>query len=189
MKPHFVVLAALAASSLLALAQPNSTLPDPWIHHGEAPKEYRSGRDVDGSQSGTPGAIYLRHAQGGGESWAGVMQYFSAEAYRGKRVRFEADVMTRDVSGWAGLWMRVDSQDNHGSAFYNSQDKPIKGTTGWQRRTVVLDVDGAGKTISIGLIGAGTGETWLRNLKFDVVGNDVPADRMPAPAMQKAPVF
>jgi hypothetical protein len=189
MKPRFVVLAALAASSLLALAQPNDNLPAPWMMTGAAPGQYVSGRDLDGSQSGSAGAIYLRHAHGSGESWGSVMQQFSAEAYKGKRVRFEADVMTRDVSGWSGLWMQVDSVGNYGSAFYNSQDKPIKGTTGWQHRSVVLDVGDGGKAISIGLIGGGTGETWLRNLKFDVVGNDVPVDHMPDSGMLKAPAL
>ncbi|MRV76185.1 transcriptional regulator [Duganella sp. FT92W] len=189
MKPHFVVLAALAASSLLALAQPNTNLPAPWITSGDAPGQYESGRDADGSLSGSPGAIYFRHARGSGDSWGSLMQQFSAEAYKGKRVRFEADVMTRDVSGWSGLWMRVDSSGGYGSAFYNSQDKPIKGTTGWQHRSVVLDVGEGGKAISIGLIGGGTGETWLRNVKFDVVGNDVPVDRLPEADMPKAPVL
>jgi hypothetical protein len=189
MKPRFVVLAALAASSLLALAQPNTTLPAPWITTGDASTEYESGRDADGSQSGTPGAIYFRHVRGKGERWGSVMQQFSAEAYKGKRVRFEADVMTREVSGWSGLWMRVDSEGQYSSAFYNSQDKPIKGTTGWQHRSVVLDVGDSGKAVSIGLIGGGTGETWLRNPKFEVVGNDVPVDRFPEPGLPKAPAL
>ncbi|GAB2841989.1 hypothetical protein GCM10027277_06300 [Pseudoduganella ginsengisoli] len=189
MKPRFVLLAALAASSLLALAQPNTRLAPPWMTAGKTPEQYDSGRDVDGSQSGTPGAVYIRHAHGSGDSWGTLMQQFSAEAYKGKRVRFEADVMTRDVTDWSGLWMRVDSKGNYSSAFYNSQDQPIKGTTGWQHRSVVLDVDDTGEAISFGVIGAGKGETWLRNLQFGIVGDDVPVDQMPPQEMPKAPAL
>jgi hypothetical protein len=49
-------------------------------------------------------------------------------------------VKTQDVSGWAGLWMRVDNRAGRAIAFYNSVDKPIKGSTDWQERSVVLDV-------------------------------------------------
>jgi len=190
MKPHFIALAALAAASLIAFAQPNNRLPAPWMVAGESPTRYEAGKDADGNQTGSKGAIYLRHANGGADSWATVMQQFNAEHYRGKRVRFQADVMTLKLTRWAGLWMRVDS---HGrpSAFYNSQDKPLSGTTQWVTHSVVLDVDNDADTISIGLIGGGSGTSEMRNLRVEVVGKDVPVDHFPnaAPQIIKEPVL
>jgi hypothetical protein len=190
MKPHFIALAALAAASLIAFAQPKNSLPAPWIMAGKSPSRYEAGKDSDGSQTGSNGAIYLRHANGDTGSWATVMQQFNAEHYRGKRIRFQAEVMTLKVTGWAGLWMRVDS---HGqpSAFYNSQDKPITGSTQWATRSVVLDVDNDADTISLGLIGGGSGTSEMRNLRVDVVGKDVPVDHFSngAPQMNKEPVL
>jgi hypothetical protein len=87
--------------------------------------------------------------------------------------------MTHDVSNWAGLWMRVDTPKQPGRAFYNSMDKPMKGTMVWERRSVVLDVPQDANVISLGVISSGTGETWIDQLSVEVVGNDVPVDVMP----------
>jgi hypothetical protein len=179
MKPHFIISAALTAVSLLALAQPVANLPEPWLIAGESPKLYEAGVDNDGVASGSKGAKYLRNVKGDGTSWASLMQQFSAESYRGKRVRFQGNVMTHDVSNWAGLWMRVDTPKQHGRAFYNSMDKPMKGTMVWERRSVVLDVPQDADVISLGVINSGTGETWIDELIVEVVGNDVLVDVMP----------
>jgi hypothetical protein len=178
MKPHFVISAALAAFSLLALAQPAVTVPEPWMLAGESPRMYEAGVDQDGVASGSKGAKYLRQVKGDGNSWATLMQSFAAKAYRGKRVRFTANVMTHDVSKWAGIWMRVDTYAQHGAAFYNSQDEPMKGTLAWERRSVVLDVPADAASISLGVISAGTGETWIDGLSVEVVGDDVPVNVM-----------
>jgi hypothetical protein len=74
--------------------------------------------------------------------------------------------------------MRVDSQARHSAAFYNSQDKPIKGTTDWQERSVVLDVPQDAKAIMFGVIGSGKGAVWIDQLAFETVGPDVPVDSM-----------
>jgi|EP01034_Spumella_vulgaris_P042894 hypothetical protein len=179
MKPHFVVSAALAAVSVLALAQPAPSVPEPWIIAGRSPQMYQAGVDLDGSSSGQKGAKYLRMAKGDGKSWGTLMQQFSAENYRGKRVRLQADVMTHSVSDWAGLWMRVDTPQKHGDSFYNSQDKPMKGTMVWERRSVVLDVAPEASVVSLGVISAGSGETWIDNVSVEVVGKDVPVDVFP----------
>ena len=36
------------------------------------------------------------------------MQTFKADAFRGERVRMSGYVRSKEVSDWAGLWMRVD---------------------------------------------------------------------------------
>jgi len=188
MKPHFIALAALAAASLIAFAQPVSQLPAPWLLSGESPGRYTAGVDQDGHQSGTKDAKFLRYASGGTGSWATLMQQFSAENYRGKRIRFDAEVMTHDTGG-AALWMRVDSKRSYATSFYNSSDKVIYGTVNWERRSVVLDVDADATVISLGVIGYGGGESWLRNMHVEEVGKDVPVDVMPnaAAAMRKEP--
>jgi hypothetical protein len=102
-----------------------------------------------------------------------LMQSIRAEQYKGKRVRLSGFVNSREVVGWAGLWMRVD-QGKDAVAFDNMQGRPIKGTTAWQRYDVVLDVPPEATGISFGILLAGTGEVWLSGTKFDVVGMDAP---------------
>jgi hypothetical protein len=70
--------------------------------------------------------------------------------------------------------MRVD-QGKERVAFDNMQDRPIKGTTDWQRYNVVLNVPPDSTGISFGILLDGAGEVWLSGTKFDVVGADVPA--------------
>jgi hypothetical protein len=180
MKPHIVILASLCAASIVALAQPRRELDGAWGKSGETPDRYEVGVDDTGYGRGT-GAKYIRHATGklasGATEWATLMQAIQAGDYRGKRVRFSAQVRTRDVSSWAGLWMRIDRPDGM-ETLYNSFDKPIRGTTDWQLRSVTLDVPESASMILFGVIDEGTGQVWIDDLKFEVVGDDVPVDVM-----------
>jgi hypothetical protein len=177
MKPQFILLAAIGATCLYAVAAPSSPLPDPWILSGKAPQMYEAGID-ESAVGGTKGAKFIRMAKGDGKQWASLTQQFSAEDYRGKRLRFQARVKTADVSRWAGLWMRIDTPSHPNAAFYNSQDRPIAGSTGWQVRDVVLDVPADASVVSFGVINEGRGEVWIDALKFEVVDAGVPVNVM-----------
>ena len=72
--------------------------------------------------------------------------------------------------------MRVDQGESM-IAFDNMQDRPIKGTTGWQRYDVVLDVPKDATGISFGILLAGTGEVWLNSTKFDFVEAETPVTK------------
>jgi hypothetical protein len=175
MKPQLVVMAAIAAASVVAIASPAKSLGDPWIKAGQTPDQYEIGVDAEGFARGA-NAKFLRQVSGDGNGWGTLMQQISAVDYTGKRVRFTAQVRTRDISKWSGLWMRVDRPSQPGAAFYNSADKPIIGTTGWQLRSVTLDVPQDASVLAFGVIGAGKGTVWIDDLKLEVVGKDVPVD-------------
>jgi len=98
---------------------------------------------------------------------------------------------TRDVGSWAGLWMRVDLPGDREGAFYNSEDKPLKGTTGWMERSVVLDVAPDAAVVSFGVTGNGKGTVLIDDLKFEVVSQDVPVDVQPSyqPPMASKPAL
>lgn len=175
MKPHTAIFAALAATSIFALAgQSLAPLPDGWIIAGQSPEMYEAGIDHKQTTTGK-GSKYIHSIVKENKSWGTLMQMFSAEQYRGKRVRLQARIRTRDVSGWAGLWMRVDGPKGI-SAFYNSQERPIKGSADWQVRSVVLDVAPDSGEIAFGVIHNGSGEIWLDDLKIDAVDKTVPVD-------------
>jgi hypothetical protein len=59
-------------------------------------------------------------------------------------------------------------------AFDNMQSRPIKASTDWTKYDVVLDVPEQAEQISFGLLLTGRGETWVDDMKFEVVGKDVP---------------
>lgn len=186
MKPHYAIAAALAATTIFALAAESlAPLPAGWVVAGKSPDLYKAGIDQTQTMSGK-GAKYMRSIGKENASWGTLMQMFSAEKYRGQRVRLQAHVKTKDISDWAGLWMRVDVPGGV-NAFYNSKDKPIKGSTDWQLRSVVLDVAPNASAIAFGVIEGGSGEVWIDNVRLDVVDKTVPVDAAPAPSLAKAP--
>jgi hypothetical protein len=178
MKPYHVFLAAIGATALMAFAEPFQKLGAPWVLMGANSDRYEIGVDSEGYTRGSH-AKYLRAKDGQEKGWAAMTQYFSATEYRGKRIRFSSAVRTRDVGERAGLWMRVDSSGGRTTAFYNSEDKPIRGTTDWQQRSVVLDVSEDASIIMFGVIANGKGTVLIDDLKFEIVGKDVPVNEMP----------
>jgi hypothetical protein len=187
MKPQYVLAAAIAATSVLALAAAPEPLPAQWHVTGKDAKKFTAGID---QSDGAKGAKFLANSGDDDKAWAALSQGISPQNYAGQRIRFRARVRTQDISNWAGLWMRVDSQGHPGAAFYNSQDKPIKGTTDWQERSVVLDVPQEGAVIVFGVINNGKGQVWMDRLGFEQVGQDVPVDvQQPGRQLPAVPVL
>lgn len=187
MKPLHVIAAALAATSLWVVAAESvGKLPPPWFVSGDRATSYQAGIDNVETVSGK-GAKFLRYTQGDDKSFGSLAQMISAQRYAGQRVRFRAKIKTRDVSKWAGLWMSVQSQKGNNVAFYNSADRPIKGSTDWQERSVTLDVPPDATSVTFGVLNAGAGQVWIDDLAFDAVGNDVPVDVLPAARLPDRP--
>jgi hypothetical protein len=171
-----ILFAAMAAVSVAALAAAPEPLPPAWFITGQSPTKFAAGVE---QEPGIRGAKFLRNKADDPKAWAALAQTISAQNYLGQRIRFRAFVKTQDVSGWAGLWMRVDNRAGRSIAFYNSADKPIKGSTDWQERSVVLDVPQDGALIMFGVNNIGKGQVWIDRLGFETVGEDVPVDVMP----------
>jgi hypothetical protein len=165
-------LGLVAAVALAACALVDASVPPGWLLAGTKPAEYEVGVDADHAYQGHPSA-FLRSKRLSVNGFGTLMQSIRAEQYNGKRVRFSGLVKSQEVVSWAGLWMRVDQGKNM-IAIDNMQDRAIKGTTGWQRYDVVLDVPRDSTGISFGILLDGAGEVWLSGTKFDVVGMDLP---------------
>ncbi len=123
----------MACSIALQAAVPNG-----WLITGSKAADYESGTDAAAAHNGHPSA-YLKSTTPQVQGFGTLMQDFRADHYLGKRVRFSAFVKTEAAQDWAGLWMRVDKESKQ-VAFDNMQNRPIKGTTNWQKYDVVLDV-------------------------------------------------
>jgi len=145
--------------------------PTGWFLAGSKPAFYDTGVDAQVSYNGHPSA-YLKSKESQIDGFGTLMQDFRAEHYLGKRVRFSVFVKTADVQAWAGLWMRID-KDSQQLAFDNMQNRPIKGTTDWQKYDVVLDVPQNATGIFFGVLLDGTGQVWISNAKFEIVQPEV----------------
>ncbi|MFC1884545.1 hypothetical protein ACFL2O_07230 [Thermodesulfobacteriota bacterium] len=136
-------------------------------------EDYTIGNDKavvhKGSASG-----YVRSKKNTASGWCTLMRSFDADIYRGTRLRMTAYVKTQNVSGRAGLWMRVDGPNGKEYSFDNMQNRPIKGDTEWSKYDCILDVPEDSKYILFGLILEGSGKAWVDDFSFETVGSDVP---------------
>ena len=170
---------ALAFGCVLAV---RADAPHGWLLAGSKPSEFETGLDPGQSYLGHK-SVYLKSKQLSVDGFGTLMQQFTAEQYLGKRVRLNGLVKSQEVTGWAGLWVRVDSGRDM-VAFDNMQSRPIKGTTEWRHYEVVLDVPKDATGIALGILLTGPGEVWLNGASFDVVGPDV---ALTAPKNSKTP--
>lgn len=159
--------AAVFAMSVLAT---NADAPRGWHLAGSKPAEYETGVDTDQAYLGH-GSAFLKSKRPSVDGFGTLMQSITAEQYRGNSVRLSGLVKSEEVTGSAGLWMRVD-KGTEVLTFDNMQKRPIKGTTGWQRYYVVLNVPKEATGISFGILLYGPGQVWLNSTKFEIEASD-----------------
>ena len=94
------------------------------------------------------------------------------EKYRGKRVRYTGWLRSKDIkNGWAGMWMRIDGQqEGEVLGFDNMADRPVKGTSGWTKFQIEMDVPVSARTLVFGFLLSGDGTLWGDDFQMDIVG-------------------
>lgn len=158
------------------LARPKlAPIPKPWFMAGDSPVEYEFGLLPDSITQDGSRVVRLRLREGV-ESPGGfgtLMQSVRADRYLGQRVRFSAMARAVEVTGWAGLWMRVDGP-NGMAAFDNMLRRALRGITDWARADIVLDVLQDARSIHFGMLLVGGGAADFSRASFDVVDDTVP---------------
>jgi hypothetical protein len=181
----------VAYTIVAATAAASAETPKGWFPAGSRPKDYKMSVDRTVVHSGKASAL-LKSVVSESGGFGTLMQTFKADAFRGKRVLMSGYARSQAVKDWAGLWMRVDGPRGEPLGFDNMQDRAVKGTSDWQKYEIVLDVPESAQEIAFGLLLTGTGQVWMDDLDFSVVGKDVPttgtkpsAGVVPAPANLK----
>lgn len=121
-----------------------------------------------------PGAHVRSLAGATSDKFGTYMDVISAVPYRGKRVRLRGVVETKDVTGWTGLWLRVDDANRKMLAFDNMGDRSLDGTRPPSEQAVVLEVANEATELAFGVLLAGEGEVWTEKVQIEIVGTDVP---------------
>jgi len=147
-------------------------LPSGWIASGSHSENYEMGIDHKVYHSASASGYIKSRASAQG--FGTLMQICNADKYLGERLRMSGYVKTEQVVNWAGLWMRVDGVDNKSVSFDNMQNRPIKGTTDWQKYEIVLDVPKGSTQLAFGILLTGKGQAWVDDLRFDIVDENVP---------------
>jgi hypothetical protein len=162
---------ALAHVQGLADLEP---LPAPWHIAGNRAPDYEAGILPGITYNGDRVAqLRLRATVTEPAGFGTFMQTIAASRYRGRRVRFSAVVRTREVTDWAGLWLRVDVP-NGPVDIDNMQDRPFRGTTDWTEGRIVLDVAEQATRLAFGVLLSGAGSVDLARLRFEETSEDTP---------------
>lgn len=109
--------------------------------------------------------------------FATIINSIKPEKCIGQRIRYTALVRSKDVTNWAGLWLRVDPADptiNPNLGFDNMQGRPIKGTTDWTKYVIVLDVPQGAANIVYGALLDGHGQVWVDSMNIEIVNKFTP---------------
>ena len=96
-----------------------------------------------------------------------VFQKLDAGEFRGKRIKFMAQVKTdiNDIGDHAQLWLRVDRENGQLGFFDNMSDRPIT-TSSWEKVEIQGRVDDDAASFSLGCMVFGTGKFWLDDFKL-----------------------
>lgn len=162
----------LATTSLVlgVLSMPAwAELPEGWIPVGSDHSAYDV---VFAEDAGEAGPGFRIRSEEGASGFGGIGQSISAKNYLGERVAWSGRLRTRDVSGWTGLWMRVDGEGGEVLAFDNMQSRPVSGNTDWESHSVVLDVPEEAQSIVFGVLLAGEGQVNIDQVDLDVADEE-----------------
>jgi|SRR5689334_5596250 hypothetical protein len=122
--------------------------------------------------------LRLRPARRETDGFGALMQSISATRYLGRRIRFGAIVRAQEVTGWAGLWLRVDGPQGM-IAIDNMHDRALSQTTDWAPASIVLDVPDIATELHFGVLLSGAGAVDLTRPWFGEADQDVPVTAAP----------
>ena len=172
---------ALVAAPLAAVVVVSSAaemrMPNGWITQSNS-ASYQVGVDP---QPGLVHSLTVKATASGDARQFGAATQ-TVLGYAGERVRFSAEVKAEGVDTWAGLSLgkgfvsifRMNGGDAEAPAFWPYGAK-VNADGSWQRLSVVteLPADDAG-VVDAGVLLVGKGQVWMRDVKLEVVGKDVP---------------
>jgi hypothetical protein len=110
-----------------------------------------------------------------------LMQTIKGDNYHSKRIRLSAFVKSENVEH-AALWMRMDGDGMKVLNLDNMDNRPIKGTTNWQKFDIVLDVPSQTQQIIFGITLKGSGQIWLDDITLEEISSDIPSTSTKSPA-------
>lgn len=108
--------------------------------------------------------------------------------YAGQRVRFSGQLRAEAAGGWAGLYLGLGENDvlapltlgQPGVEKKLPAGAPLPAADGvWREVSVVMDVPADEPFLTLGVAQVGEGQVWVRELKFEVVGPEVPPTTTP----------
>jgi hypothetical protein len=148
--------------------------PKGWTKSGSMPDKYSVGIDSTAANNGNK-TLCIQSLEDDIKGFGTLMQQIQAGNYLGKRLRLRGNIKSENVTGRAGLWLRIDQLGTSAPlSFDNMQKRPVTGNTGWTEYEIVLDVPAAASVIAFGALLSGNGRVWFNNLRLEAVTTAVP---------------
>jgi hypothetical protein len=153
-------------------------LPTGWFIAGSTPSDYEMGIDK-GAGSDGKNAATIKSIGKKVKGFGTLMQDCLPDQYIGKRIRLSGKMKTKDVSGWAGFWLRLDEKETMNCLGFDNmkdgkKDRSITGTTEWNAYEIVLDVPEKTGNIAFGALLDGSGQIWFDDMNIEIVDESVP---------------
>lgn len=149
-----------------------------WFLSGSNPFHYEMGIDHAIVHQGKASGYLKSKTVLDPTEFATMMQTFKATQFIDKRIRLSCFIRTEDVENYAGMWMRVDDTMEDVLQFDNMSNRPIQGTTNWNRYSIILDVPKRSAVISFGVILSGQGTVWADQFSFEEVDRSIPTTNL-----------
>jgi hypothetical protein len=172
-----IVLGACQSDNSITISDNTISNAFGWKNRGSKPKSYEMGIEKGCGQKGNNAAT-IKSIDPAINGFGTLMQTCLPGKFSGKRVRLSGFIKSKDVEGWAGLWLRIDPKLGFDNMKNGKNDVSITGTTAWKKYEVVLDVPAETESMSYGVLLFGTGQVWFENISFEIVDNSVPVTGM-----------
>ena len=144
-------------------------LPPPWFVTGSRARDYEVGLLPVTRDGHRVVQLRLRSADREPDGFGALMQSIAATRYLGRRIRFSATVRAQEVTGWAGLWLRVDGPQGT-LAIDNMENRALRQTTDWAPAAIVLDVPDIATELHFGALLSGAGAVDVTRPRFGEAG-------------------
>jgi hypothetical protein len=108
----------------------------------------------------------LRKNVAGQDEFGSLMQRCAGRFLAGKTVRLEGELQSKDLTGWAGLWLRADADDQPDLFFDNMSRRPIMGTTPWTHYFIDAPLPLNTDWLNYGIVLSGAGVLSADNLRL-----------------------
>ena len=144
---------------------------DKWSKWGDHPDDYNMGGDpfsISDAQAG-----FVKSIGDNPEGFGSWMTSIKPDKYLGKRLKLSMNLKSVDVDNWSSMWMRVDGEDRILLSFDNMQNRALKGSNDWGMHDIVLDVPENSIDILYGVLLAGKGQIWAKDLHLQIVDESV----------------
>ncbi len=142
--------------------------PQGWKLDGASVDQFEAG-----SVNNAPQSWYVRAKVFPATGFGNLAQTVDPQMFLGKRIKLSANVRTEDAVK-AQLWLRLDDKKPGVMSADNMINRPIVGSSDWNRYECILDVPRTTSLISAGIILTKAGAAYIKDAYIEEVGPNVP---------------